>query len=300
MSVKKIVFIFSFLLILSLVGLGGWLNAPLGKADLKQLIPQETFVLVSLRAGYKEAAEYLKFMGYFKSNSGLAHKLKLLALKPLISYFSPLDISVIGVFEPDSSQAAYLIILRNSKLVKLAGLLSKLRSRSGSDKRPRHRIFKDVFIFSKEVSLLDNLGQGGRGRVILEEDPGTPGLFVFAQNKELFLSKMIKGMEQKSSYSIFPSIDSVSLIRGHFDILDSEKAKGDLTFYFKDKAEIGRLGEDVSFLSVFIRRFFKAEGLNFSSKIKKQDDSLSLVFGLLPSSRCQMPDRPPTTNQKIE
>ncbi len=156
--------------------------------------------------------------------------------------------------------------------------LTEIGSEDSQDKSYSYAFLGNCMLVSNathliEESVEDYLRQRNRKRKILEEKKGFRDIMnrkgdgelrVFIQNgASNDLSNLVSNLEDRFSYSIFPSIDLIDWIGLDMDIVDEDSVKS--TFIFKSHGgskEVSKgLENDVYFINETLRRLGKANGL---------------------------------------
>lgn len=299
MKLKKIHQKFLLTSIILLVSFFVWLILPGKEIEITQLIPQETFAFVTLEIDLKDTGTS-ELINNFDWRIRWGARL-----------LGPVEIAVLATPASNGEEPNYLLIVRNGRLIKIARLFRRSIDKAIIDENPFGRInykacrivnlkdptkenevhaytvFENTILASNKFSLLKtSLDQyGGEVTFISEEALDDFGKWRESGDGMLFISNvysefshLIKNLEKKSVYAIFPSVDSVQWLGGYFDILDADNSRGTLAFKYKEKIDIKRGEEDVRFLAGILRRLCKAHNINFAYEIIANNNYVNLNF----------------------
>ena len=282
---KKILVGLILSVLIFIVGIIVWINLPAEEVNLSQLLPADAFMLASVRLFPSESAKCLSLITYFAQGNKLLNSrfgfLNNFAVKLLL----PSEIIVAASLNNDSEKPDYLFLVKNKKLSRIARLVKLLSFKQKAEKKSNYIIFKDAVLISKNHSLTKTAieNYGSQPTLALPdrlEDFSKlreqHSIIIFVKNRDLKFSRLIKRIEKKSSYPIFPTVDMMGEIVGYFDLAQAGLLEGSLRFQYAGKMVIKEAKEDVVFLVGFMRRFFKAEGLNCSSKMEVKDNFINL------------------------
>ena len=97
-------------------------------------------------------------------------------------------------------------------------------------------------------------------------------------NANGWVTNIIRYEEDKSSYSVFPSIDAVNAIAIGIDIVDEDRINGEiiLSQYLQSSSEMVK--EDMMFFAAFFRRVLKTYDVDIQSDVTIQNNNVHFIF----------------------
>ena len=101
--------------------------------------------------------------------------------------------------------------------------------------------------------------------------------FLYVDNNDGKLSRVIQKVEEEYAFAAFPSVDSVTTIDGYIGLLP-EAVNGTLQFYCKDNDRLDDVRSDVKFIYGAMRRKFRASDINLKGDIQTEDNSIKYSF----------------------
>ena len=167
--------------------------------------------------------------------------------------------------------------------------VTKINDKHDEEKSYFYAFLKNWLIVSNEVYLLEESVEryaGHQNKKIHEVHDGFRDFMNKKRNGELsvFLrngsshevSDFISNLEEKFSYSIFPTVNLMDWIGLHMDIIDGDSA--DAVFLFKPSGDVetgNKIENDVYFISETLRRIGRANGLDGRYTIVQKGDFIT-------------------------
>ncbi len=286
-------------LVAMIMGLFIWLILPSKGIEITQLVPQETFTFLSLKIDSKDSgtSELLNNFNW--------------RIRWGVRLLGPVEIAALAAPTVNKEEPDYLFLVKNGRLIRVVRLFRRsidkamideesferidyrgcrilhLKGLGKEDEVSSYTLFRDIALASNNLSLLKaSLDQyGGEATFISGEALDDFGKWrelgdgmLFISNIHFDLSYLIKSLEEKSVYAIFPSVNSVQWLGGYFDILDADNSRGALTFKYKEEADMKKGEGDVRFLAGILRRLCKAHDINFTYGIMTDNNYINLNF----------------------
>ena len=259
MKPKKIFVRLLFIFIVLLISFFLWLLFPSKGIEITQLIPQETFTFLTLKIDLRDS-------GTSELINNFNRRIRW-GMRPL----GPVEIVALATPRAHKEEPDYLFVVKNDRLLKMARLFRRLIDRAMTDGEPFERIdykgcrllylkgpgredevstytlFRDVALLSNNLSLLgSSLDQCEKKRSFIPQEAlkdfsGFQGFGVAAflvTNSHSELSRAMKSLEKKSSYTILPTVDSIDYLRGSLDIPNANILEGSLFFKYRERGDI--------------------------------------------------------------
>ncbi len=301
MKSKKIFLSLLLVLIVLSASFFLWLFFPGKEIKITQLIPQETFAFVTLKIGLKD-------LGTSELINNFDWKIRWGA-----RLLGPVEIATLATLAVSREEPDYLFLVKNSRLIKISRLFRKsidnamidgepferinyrgcsilyLKGSGNDDEVSSYTLFRDIALISNNLSLLKaSLDQYGKETFFISGEAlsdfqglqRTGEAMFFIDNSHSELSRIVKRLEKKSAYAIFPTVNFLDYLGGYFDILDADSLRGSLLFKYREKVDSKKEREDIYFLAGLLKRLCRANGLNFEEEIIMDNYHLKLNFKL--------------------
>ncbi len=299
----------------ALVGTGIWLSLPTEKVPIARLLPSSPFAYFTVKLDRDDPA-IKGIVTALKGKLGAAGGFfKRQALNIILPAALPPSVSVAAASDTGSGEASLVVYAdmgRLSKVLRLGG--SSVAGRLLRGQGPVVRELADgravwsrspgkgPVSFSAYTIIGGTLVLGtGRSAVIdvcaLYAGKGAPdarrdawgvalaratsmrGAYLYADNREGALSRIVNGATAKYSFAAFPSIDAVSAISGSITLLETA-VSGKLDFASSSKNRAEAISSDVLFIYGAVKRVARSAGIRMQGEIETKDGGLSFSFSL--------------------
>jgi hypothetical protein len=300
-----------------IAGLGLWLALPPATASASRLLPPDTFAYFTLRLSRDDPA-VLKIVGLVKdrlsSGKGMLRKAAVSALLPGALPPSIAAAAGSGGKGGGAYLAAYADLGRLSKLVRLAGPAAAKALLKGSGKISSERLHGQRIwygtgagaegraIFSACAVVGGTLVLGTSREAVedccagfaaapeagsrraswgeaLDGAVALRGAYLFADNRDGALSRIVEAASTRFSFAAFPSIGSVASVNGAVRILEDE-IKGTIAFAASDGGKSGEIASDVQFIYGAAKRVARSAGLKLQGEAAIGADGVDFAFSL--------------------
>jgi hypothetical protein len=301
------------LIVCSIVGLSIWLFRPLKEVPPGELLPETTFSFFSLSLNIHDPfLSELMTMAKEQIVDTDNSKIKKRLVNRAFSWALPRQVVGIVILEDGTDEPELLFVTSMGKIVRLAKLFNRFFDRAlfQGEKVEKVRVgghtFKSVVKTAEErspsaYSIIANnivIGttlssvQASYKRYYENEsvDPyckylsgvlfqasAQKDVFLYVDNNDGKLSRVIQKKEEEYAFAAFPSVDSVTTIDGYIGLLP-ESVEGTLKFYCKDTGRIDDVRSDVKFIYGAMRRKFRASDIKLKGDIQIEDNNVKFSF----------------------
>ncbi|MBN2441903.1 MAG: hypothetical protein JXJ04_11165 [Spirochaetales bacterium] len=236
-----------------------------------------------------------------RDDSVMRHFVKTVGLKELS----------VAVFPPENGFSLYMIIVLeipadakiNPDLLNTM-LLKGLETKGAGMKSMDYKSKKITYVHNKPVKdelsaycIIDNI-------IVLATDPellkkaidgpaatesahykdaqslvsSSRDCFYFAENSEGRFAQFLQPLEKKWKLSLLLSVEDLLWLGSSFDIVDSNKATGEIIFTGADKAAMDDIVDDAEFIGEAFKRKFTAEKINYTGVVDVAENKVKLTF----------------------
>jgi hypothetical protein len=312
---RRIALVAVLVLAAGIVGLGLWLALPAAKVPVSRLLPTTPYAYVTVGMHQSDPA-VRKLVGLVKdrlsSGAGFFRKAALAAALPGAL---PSSIEIVAG-RAGSGGGDFLLVYadlgRSSKLLRLAGptaakaILRGAKDISSERRYGRKILYGTVSGIRSPFAAYAIVGGTlviGTSREAVEDccanfaaAPAAPsaraswgeavdkaaalrGAYVYADNRELSLSRVVDAASSRFSFAAFPSIASVASINGSVQILE-EEVKGELSFAAAPGGKSDEIASDVQFIYGAAKRVARSAGLRLQGEVTAYDEGADFDFTL--------------------
>jgi hypothetical protein len=295
------------------LGLGLWLALPPERIQPALLLPSKPFAYFTLRLDREDPAMREIFARIEDRLTSRGSFPRRLALSVLLPGALPPSLSAAMGSDPSGGEAALLVYAdlgRLSKVLRLAGDLAAgsllggegpivkevsggkvVRSRAGDG--PGFAAYAVVggtlVLGTSRAAIVDCCARyagkdavdGGQAAwsASLEKATSYRGAYLYADNRDGSLSRLVNAATARYSFAAFPSIDSVASINGTILVLEGE-IKGRMTFASTSGEGIETIASDVRFIYGAAKRVARSAGLKLQGEILEDGGKAVFDFSL--------------------
>jgi hypothetical protein len=297
-----------------IAGLGLWLAIPSPKVPASRLLPAETYAYVTVGLNRSDPA-VRKAVGLVKdrlsSGAGFFRKA---AVSVALPGALPPSIEVVAgrVGSGGDCLLVYADLGRASKLLGLAGPAAAKALLRGAENISTERRYGRRILYgtvsgirspfaayaivggtlvigtSKEAveDCCANFAAApaaGSARAswgeAVDKASSLRGAYLFADNREGALSRVVEAASSAFSFAAFPSIGSVASINGSIQLLEDE-IKGTVAFAASAGAKSEEIASDVQFIYGAVKRVARSAGLRLQGEVSADAGGVGFAFSL--------------------
>lgn len=266
---KKIVKCFYLFVLVMLVIAVIWYNWPQKKEDNYLLLPADALGYGRLRVNWREKAPAQLFDIFWQKIIILNPSLDYKFIKRMILNLLPQEVTFALVYDQEYNKVkkkpdviALIDFSKKAKLIRLAKYFIDKKSQSSN-----WRIKNNILIVSscglKYHLLKPELG--ARIEDIIR--PKRDNLAVYISNSNNQLSSLLKLLEEKNDFALFPSIEKVDYLTLTGNLNTVNLFNGRLTFVSKYIADGDQIGLDALFLNNMLTRLLLGSGYNYEGTV---------------------------------
>jgi hypothetical protein len=296
-------------------GLGLWLALPSAKVPASRLLPTETFAYITVGMHRSDPA-IRKVVGLVKdrlsSGAGFFRKAAVSAALPGAL---PSSIEVVaGRAGPSGGDCllVYADLGRSSKLLRLAGPAAAKAILRGAEKISSERRYGRRILYGTVSGIRSPFAAyaivGGTlvigtskeavedccARFAAEPEAGSKraswgaaldqaaalrGAYLYADNRDGALSRVVEAASSRFSFAAFPSIASVASVNGSIQLLEDE-IKGTVAFAASAGAKSEDIASDVQFIYGAVKRVARSAGLRLQGEVAADAGGVGFAFSL--------------------
>ena len=284
---KKISRVISYGLLLFLLLAVLWYIAPLPVEDKFACLPATALAYGQVKINWDEPGPKAVFDIMWRKMTALNPQLNNAVARAIAGYLLPREMAIAVVYD-----RSYLIqgkdpdmvtVIRYGKRAKLIRLVKYWLSFTG-----KSNSLLDGLMIENDLVKVSSLGwsitqispeQLVEIKNILKVD-NKDLLDFYLPNKKGQVTALVRAIEDKNSFAVFPSITGVDNLRFSGNLAGAKGLKGKLVLVSGSIAEVGRIGLDAIFLNSLLTRLFLGAGYEYEGRVSSLANYVEINYQL--------------------
>lgn len=160
--------------------------------------------------------------------------------------------------------------------------ITYIQEKPVKDEFSAYCVLNDILILATDTDIIKKAidGPGITGNEHYKNLPESGDCFYFAENSDARFANFLKPLEKKWKISLLLSVDDLSWMGSSFDIIDENKASGEIIFTGSDASQMEDMIDDAEFLGEAFKRKFTAEKISYSGEVTVKGTEVKLTFQL--------------------